>query len=235
LSIVNFFQVAGLTVTHHAAILVPLFFAIADGPPDFTSIDPAALKLKPVPVHKDAKTGFVVGGKNDTALIEKLTEINGRSIAELEKDMRPGALSRGGFIGKDEKLLAILALDNRYIVEERKLTHQELARHLRLLGAIGFKLKAIGKKSEPFLYHGRRFQVSLMVARGIQPSPFEDDTKSGANATLFNLDNGKSLQYALLVPEMIARYGFYEGKGTPYRVEPRKILEVLDFLPVKRK
>jgi hypothetical protein len=32
---------------------------------------------------------------------------------------------------------------------------------------------------------------------------------------------------------MIERYGLYEGKGTPYRVEPRRVLEVFDF--VKRK
>jgi hypothetical protein len=33
---------------------------------------------------------------------------------------------------------------------------------------------------------------------------------------------------------MIERYGFYEGKGTPYRVEPGKVLEVLDFIkPLK--
>jgi hypothetical protein len=29
---------------------------------------------------------------------------------------------------------------------------------------------------------------------------------------------------------MVERYGFYEGKGTPYRVEPKQIVEVLDFL-----
>jgi hypothetical protein len=34
---------------------------------------------------------------------------------------------------------------------------------------------------------------------------------------------------------MIRRYGFYEGKGTPYRVDPRKVLEVLDFLSPPKK
>jgi hypothetical protein len=225
----------GPSVIAKAAILLILLLATADDLPDYTAIDPASLNIRPVPAKKDSKTGFIVAGKNDTAVIEKLTEINGRTIADLERDMRPGALSRGGFIGKDEKLLGVLAMDNRYVVEERKLTHQELGRHLRILGGIGLKLKAVAKKSEPFLYHGRRFQVSVAVSRGSQPSPFEDDTKSGANATLFNLDNGKNLQYALLVPEMIERYGFYEGKGTPYRVDPRRILEVLDFLPTKKK
>ena len=35
---------------------------------------------------------------------------------------------------------------------------------------------------------------------------------------------------APLVPLMIERYGFYEGTGTPYRVDPQQILKVLDFL-----
>ena len=45
-----------------------------------------------------------------------------------------------------------------------------------------------------------------------------------------NLDNGKHLKFSFLVPLMIERYGFYEGRGTPYRVDPRQIVEVLDFL-----
>ena len=44
------------------------------------------------------------------------------------------------------------------------------------------------------------------------------------------LDNGKKLEYSGLVPRMIERYGFYEGKGTSFRVEPKQILEVFDFL-----
>ena len=34
---------------------------------------------------------------------------------------------------------------------------------------------------------------------------------------------------------MIERYGFYEGTGTPYRVAPRDIMAVLDFLKPKDK
>lgn len=34
---------------------------------------------------------------------------------------------------------------------------------------------------------------------------------------------------------MIEPYGFYEGQGTPYRVEPRAAVEVLDFLKKKGK
>ena len=70
----------------------------------------------------------------------------------------------------------------------------------------------------------------LYVAIDTQLSPFRDGTESGANVVVENLDNGQQLRYALLVPYMIERYGFYEGKGTPYRVDPRQIVEVFDFL-----
>src|SRR2546423_1770790 len=83
-------------------------------PESYTVADAKRLGVEPVAPKRDPDTGFVVGGKNSTALIRKLTKINGRTIAELEKDMRPGALSRAGFLGPKESLLEVLAEDNRY-------------------------------------------------------------------------------------------------------------------------
>ena len=228
--IASFFAgLAGLFVVAAAALPVPG----QEAPEDFTKVDPEKLGVKPVPAKKDPTTGFVVGGKNATALIRKLTEINGRKIASLEKDMRPGAASRAGFLGKGERLLDVLALDNAYVIDELGLTHQELARHLRLVGAVGLKLR-INKGPTEFTYHGRKYKVKVECFRGYQDSPFEDGTKTNCNATLWNLGNGKQIHYSLLVPEMIVRYGFYEGKGTPYRVDPRAVLAVFDFIKPAR-
>jgi hypothetical protein len=202
-------------------------------------LDLGQFYVRPVPVTKDARTGFRVGGKNDTALLRTLPEINGRKIADLEKDMRPGAKSlvgsRLGFLGPDERLLDVLAADNQHVVDELGLTHQELAKHLHALGTIGLWQRLHKQKETPFVYHGRRYTVNVETTRGIQPSPFRDGTESGSNATVHNLDNGKEVRYGLLVPYMIERYGFYEGKGTPYRLEPRRVLEVFDFLKVAAK
>jgi hypothetical protein len=166
-------------------------------------------------------------------LIERLTELNGRKIAELEADMRPGASSTAGFLGADEKLVEVLAADNRRVVEELGLTHQELARHLHALATIGWRQWKHEESNQPFLYHARRFKISVASTRGSQPSPFGDGTESGSDATIENLDNGRKLKFGLLVPYMIERYGFYEGHGTSYRVDPQKIVEVLDFLKPK--
>jgi hypothetical protein len=210
---------------------------------EYKDTDAANLGIKFVPEKKDAKTGFIVAGKNPTSLIKALHEINGRAIADLEKDMRPGAKSDvgsdKGFLGSDEALLAVLAADNAYVVDQLGLTHQELARHLRIVAAIGLKRLADAEKAkkkpltEPFTYHGRRFTVSLQYFRGDQLSPFKDGTKTNVDVTLTNVESGKVLNYSLLVPDMIERYGFYEGTGTPYRVAPRDIIAVFDFLKSK--
>ncbi|QEH35782.1 hypothetical protein OJF2_43390 [Aquisphaera giovannonii] len=196
---------------------------------DFTNTDPASLGVRLVQPRKDPKTGFVVGGKNSTKLLRTLAEINGRAIADLEADMRPGAKSPvgsdGGFLGKRESLLEVMAADNDEVVGRLGLTHQEVARHMHALGAIGERMQ-----EEPFRYHGQRFRVTVVAYRGDQPSPFHDGTKSNKEVTVRNLDSGKQIEFSLLVPFMVERYGFYEGKGTPYRVDPARLLEVLGLI-----
>jgi hypothetical protein len=202
---------------------------------DLTGIKLEEYKIRPVNPKKDPKTGFIVGGKNATSLVKGLREINGISISSLETSMRPGALSTKGFLGKTEKLLEVMAADNRYVVDEKGLTHQELAHHLHAMGAIWAWQIQHNQQGQPFLYHGRKFQVTGHASRGFQPSPFDDETESSANVFVKNLGNGKEVGYGLLVPFMVERYGFYEGHGTPYRLEPARVVEVFDFLQDKRK
>lgn len=190
---------------------------------DYTNIDPNQQRVRSVKPKEDPKTGFVVGGMNTTELIRSLTEINGITIAELEASMRPGKLSRSGFLGKEEGLLEVLTADNDWVVKSG-LTHQELARHLLLLDSIG------RRETGPFLYQGVRFRATVILTDGFQDSPFQDGTKTNADVILENLDNGEAIKYSPLVPLMVERYGFYEGKGTSYRVDPKAIVKVLSFL-----
>ena len=207
----------------------PLAAGEPGGTKDFSEASPSELGIAWVDERRDPKTGFLVGGKNATSLVKELTEINGLPIDRLEQAMRPGAASEEGFLGPQERLLDLLASDNTYVTQERRLTHQQLARALRMLAAIGMK-----HPGQEFAYRGRRYRVDVQYYRGFQDSPFEDGTRANSEATIESLSNGKTLRFSLLVPDMIERYGFYEGRGTPYRVEPRRILEVCDFLAEDR-
>ncbi len=177
--------------------------------------------LRPSPAPKTEPSGFVVAGDNDTAVIRRLPSLNGLAIATLEAAMRPGALSGVGFLGKSESLIEILAADND-TVRAQGLSHRTIGFHLRVIGELG-----VVPDHLDFTYLGERFSVVREDTHGFQESPFEDGTRDGRNATVTNLATGKRVSYALLVPRMIERYGFYEGRGTPYRLEPSEVIAVL--------
>lgn len=220
------------------------------GEKDWQECSPKELGLTWVEETTDPKTGFVIGGKNATTLVQSLTELNGHSIADLERRMRPGkepirvmrdkesedfVPSSAGFLGWSDKLLNILAEDNRYVVDELGLSHQELARTLLRLLAVGRKLGSDMGHPKDFVYAGRRFRIEILGTKGEQESPFLDNSWASEEVVLHNLTVGKKLTFSPLVPLMIERYGFYEGHGTRYRVEPSKALAVLDFLMGKLK
>ena len=199
-------------------------------PKDHSDVEKKHSKIE---ARKDPKTGFVVGGKNTSEIIRGLTEINGISISDLENSMRPKGLSKAGFLGKDESLLDVMAADNDWVLGAG-LTHQDLARHLYTFYRISLNAAERRKESEIFTYRGVRFTTVAQTMDGFQESPFEDGTRTNADVFLKNVDNGKTLAFSPLVPLMVERYGFYEGHGTSYRVDPKDVVDVLTFLKVKK-
>ncbi len=169
-------------------------------------------------------SGFVVGGTNDSDLIRGLKIINNEPVGLLEQRMRPGKSSMAGFLGQDEKLIDVMVEDNDY-VRSQGLTHKELGEQLRYAEAV-YRQFGINE----YQYKGRNFRVGVTQWRGIQDSPFKDGTGASADMEITNLDTGSSLRASMLMGHMIERYGFYEGHGTPYRVDPEKIIEVFDYL-----
>ncbi|MFO0926692.1 MAG: SMP-30/gluconolactonase/LRE family protein [Gemmataceae bacterium] len=63
---------------------------------DFTAVKPGTLGVTAFRPTKE-KSGFVVGGKNATALIRTLPSLAGRSIADLEKTGAPAVTRPRGF------------------------------------------------------------------------------------------------------------------------------------------
>lgn len=187
------------------------------------SVTPAELGIASFEVTTES-SGFKIGGRNETSLIRSLREINGQSISALEARMRPMHDSMAGFLGQNESLLEVMARDNDFVLSQG-LTHQDLASVLMYAREHYFK----GFGTE-FTLGGRRYQVEMTNYRGMQFSPFEDKTATGSDMAIKNLDTGASLSCSGLLPDMIQRYGFYEGHQTSYRLEPAAVLEVFDFL-----
>ena len=162
-----------------------------------------------------------IGMPNDTKLLKNLKEINKVSIEELEKTMRPDEDSQAGFLGEDESFLDVLAEDNETI-KEYGITHQDIARKLfTVTKALDFVMAGL-----EFEYGGQKFRVEGKFTKGMQHSPFKDKTGSSHDVILTNLETEKTITFSRLHPDMIHRYGFYEGQGTSYRLDPKEVIEI---------
>ncbi len=179
---------------------------------------PAELGIAPFSERRE-DSGFVVGGRNSSDTIRDLKAINNIPIGDLEKSMRPDALSDAGFLGRNESLLEVLVADNDF-VQRAGLTHQQIAEPLKY---------AIAYPQPRFTWRGTPMVVVKHAWRGSQLSPFKDGTSACEDIEIMNLANGRYIRCSRLLPHMIERYGFYEGKGTSYRLDPRDVISTFNL------
>lgn len=144
----------------------------------------------------------------------------------IQRDMRPGRITQSGFLGDDRRLLIeILDSDS---AEVRRLghTHASIARQMRALRDEGMKGLGEATTVPP------HFEVRVDSVRGSLPCPFHHEGLfPKTNTTVTNTLNGRTITYTDLGIHMIAEHGFYEGTGSPFRLEPAELVAVLAPAP----
>ncbi len=143
--------------------------------------------------------------------------------AGIQGKMAPGIITRDGFLGEDRRnLVDILTADDG---EVRRLgcTHQDVARRMVELRDAG--MAGLGE----FVDVEPHFEVRVDSVRGKLPCPFGDPgIFQKTNTTVRNRRLGRELTYTDLHIHLIGSHGFYEGKGSPFRLEPGELAEVLE-------
>ena len=73
------------------------------------------------------------------------------------------------------------------------------------------------------------FEVKVDSVRGKLPCPFGDPgVFPKLNTTVRNLSLNQEVTYTDLHIHFILVHGFYEGKGSPFRLEPKALITVLE-------
>jgi len=139
----------------------------------------------------------------------------------IRKRMEPGMMSLHGFLGKDRRKLRDILRADRETVDRLGITHQAIASSLAELTALASSgLGAPRRKGD--------LVVVMREARGFVRCPFGDPrhVRKG-EVQLTNTVSGETLLWTPLSVHMIDAHGFYEGKGSRYRMEPEEAAEVL--------
>ena len=141
----------------------------------------------------------------------------------IQAQMQKGVITLDGFLGDDpRKLVDIIAADTM-TVHHLKTTCKLIAakmEHFRDLG-----LNGLGE----FITLDEHFEVKVDSIRGLLPSPFGGaGMYHKVNTTVVNKTLARQVTYTDLHIHLIGDHCFFQGEGSPYRLEPKELVEILE-------
>jgi|GEM_PF-189980 len=129
-----------------------------------------------------------------------------------------------GFLGTDSRPLAEIIRADEKDLKKLNLTHQAIARRMSYFREAGEN--GLGE----FVKLAPHFEISCEVARGFIPCPFgEPGMHRKTMVIVRNLRLRKEITFSDLNIHLIAAHDFYEGRGSPFRLEPVDLAQVLEI------
>lgn len=140
---------------------------------------------------------------------------------EIYQNFQPGGISKEGFLGED----------NRHI-------HDIIAADQKILRKLGLNCKLIGDRLQFFIDEGKKglessvdlgdFQSRILWQRGMLPCPFgEPGLHHKVIAEVTNIQNQDKIRFSQLSVHLIREHGFFEGKGSIFRLEPEILVQFI--------
>ena len=159
-----------------------------------------------------------------------MISLHERKIAAMKQiktntvNMQAENISRDGFLGADRRPLAEIIRADAETVKKLGLTHLTIAERMGYFREAGKKGLGEFVKLAPY------FEVLCEITRGFIPCPFGEPGRHRKTiVTVRNLRLRKEITFSDLNIHLIAVHGFYEGKGSPFRLEPDKLAQILEI------
>ena len=144
----------------------------------------------------------------------------------LYDNFKPGKITKEGFLGDDTRHIHDIIEEDLHTLARLEVTQEQIADRLQYF-------IEEGKKGLETPVDLGDFTTQVIWRRGMLPSPFGDPKRLYHKivATVFNKKLNKELTYTQLNVHMIRDHGFFEGKGSVFRLEPEDVVEILDIHP----
>ncbi len=140
----------------------------------------------------------------------------------IRERMQPGVITLSGFLGDDPRALNQIISDDEMTLQNLGVTAQEIAERMEYLT----------EKSKQ-VYEGRvivddMYEIETEITRGKLPCPFlHRGLQRKTITTCTHLSSGITVRWTALNIHMIKEHGFFEGKDSPFRLEPEILVQVL--------
>lgn len=146
-------------------------------------------------------------------------------LQTIQDNMQPGSISAEGFLGDDSRNLADIISSDQAAVNKLNITHAQIADKMQQLTDAGKPGLGRPERVEEI------YDITVEDYRGMIPCPFQDSSKSDKrNTCALNIKTGEKYCWTDLSIHMIREHGFYEGRGSAYRLEPQMLAEFLGLI-----
>ena len=136
--------------------------------------------------------------------------------------MAPGVLCREGLLGPDRRPLGEILDTDHSVLSALEVTPRQIADRLGMILA-----KAIAGLGTPVLIR-EGLQAVFHEAMGRIPSPWPGEgTFRKGHVVLTETATGRSVLFTPLSVHLIAEHGFFQGRGTTFRLDPDVLCEML--------
>ena len=147
---------------------------------------------------------------------------NSPQINRLEAILKSSKLVSGGFLGED----------SRSVIEIIDSDIAEIAGFGYSLEAISMRMKEITEKAIPLLGNWAKIdesrQAKVDEAKGFLVCPWPHPGKYAKRVTEVKLlKSNKTVKWSDLNIHLIAEHGFFEGKGSVFRINPGELIRVI--------
>ena len=143
-------------------------------------------------------------------------------IKKLEQMLRSSKLAAGGFMGNDKRsAYEVIEADTRQL-EKLDITREQLAE----------KMKQITELTKPQLGNWIKIDEYLQAKsddfKGMLVCPWPHAGRIQKRiTTVKNVVNGQTIMWSDLNVHLIEEHGFFEGKGSGFRIEPETLFSVI--------
>jgi len=143
-------------------------------------------------------------------------------LKKIQEQLKRGVITPEGFLGTDKRNLIDILTEDDAQVNRLGLTHEDIAKKMKFFRDVGLKVVEDWTQID-------HFEVLTESMRGKFPCPFAHPGMiDKTNVTVINKKLDRKIFFTDLQIHLIEHHGFYQGKGSSYRLEPKEIVEILE-------
>ena len=140
---------------------------------------------------------------------------------DIREDLTAGRLTRDGFLGDDPRPYEQIILEDAESLSVLAVTPQQIAEKMQALTHKG--LEGMGEEVQ-----AGEYRVTVEEFMGKIVCPFHDHRAAKRN-TAARDSRGRELSWTDLSIHLIRAHGFFQGRGSAFRLEPAELAKFLQL------